>query len=328
MALLVLTSEPRLRSCWHPVAFAAEVTDQPSARRLLGTGIVLWRTPDGRVRAAVDRCPHRWAPLSAGCTTDGLLTCPYHGWGFDGDGRAVHVPQLAVEAELPATWGLDVLPVCERYGLVWTSFDPEPSPPMVELPEFDDPAFQVIPIGVIRYATSAPVVIDNNTDVTHVAFVHTGTFGRDQDPRVPPNLVTVDEHRVVIETPSIGVAESPGADTQGSRSSRTEMWLPFTQVSRLSYSDGSVHVLFKALCPVDDRTTDVHFTVLRSEVEPADPGRVREFELAVEAEDRSMLDLIPPEFPLDPRAQVHLKHDRAGIAYRRALAALLGHLPD
>ncbi len=324
MSLLVLTAEPRLRSCWHPVAFSADIGDAPVARRLLGDDIVVWRAGSGELAAALDRCPHRWAPLSAGSVDAGLLTCPYHGWQFDGGGCAAHVPQLERDIEAPGTWGLTMLPVYEALGMVWTSFAAEPTPAVPVVPEYDDPAYQVIPIGVIRYETSAPVIIDNNTDVTHVAFVHTGTFGRDQDPRVPPNTVETTAFGIEILTPSIPVAESPGSAEQGRRDSVTQMWLPFTQVSRMTYSDGSVHVLLKGCCPVDDAVTDVHFTVLRKEIDVADPERVRAFELAVEAEDKRMLDRIPASFPLDPRLQAHLKHDRAGIAYRRALASLLG----
>ncbi|WP_237653814.1 Rieske 2Fe-2S domain-containing protein [Xanthomonas graminis] len=41
-----------------------------------------------------DRCPHRHAPLSAGCASGDGLACPYHGWRFGRDGalRAIPVP--------------------------------------------------------------------------------------------------------------------------------------------------------------------------------------------------------------------------------------------
>ena len=54
----------RRRRCWHPVAFSGQVGTAPAARALLSTHVVLWRTPDGRLRSALDRCPHRWAQLS------------------------------------------------------------------------------------------------------------------------------------------------------------------------------------------------------------------------------------------------------------------------
>jgi len=68
--LLLVTRSERLRRCWHPVAFAGVIGEAPEGRTVLGTRVVLWRTPDRRLRCAVDRCPHRWAQLSAG-TVDG-----------------------------------------------------------------------------------------------------------------------------------------------------------------------------------------------------------------------------------------------------------------
>ena len=92
----------------------------------------------------------------------------------------------------------------------------------------------------------------------------------------------------------------------------------------MHYSDGSTHVLFKGCCPVDDTTTDVHLAVLRNDSEDAAAApRINEFELADEIEDKAVLDTLPPEFALDPRTQAHLKHDRPGIEYRRALIGLL-----
>jgi len=36
-------------------------------------------------------CPHRGAPLSAGCIADGKLTCYWHGWEFQlSDGASGH----------------------------------------------------------------------------------------------------------------------------------------------------------------------------------------------------------------------------------------------
>ena len=52
----------------------------------------------------------------------------------------------------------------------------------------EDPRFDRIEIGVIRYGASTAAIIDNNTDSTHVAFVHSGSFGADQDPRVPVGI--------------------------------------------------------------------------------------------------------------------------------------------
>lgn len=64
-----------LRRAWHVVATSEEVGDAPVGIRVLDEPWVLVRL-DGTVRAFVDRCPHRLAPLSAGCVTIPPTTPP------------------------------------------------------------------------------------------------------------------------------------------------------------------------------------------------------------------------------------------------------------
>jgi phenylpropionate dioxygenase-like ring-hydroxylating dioxygenase large terminal subunit len=124
--VLLVTRAPRLRDLWHPVAFESHVGGGPIARRLLGTQVVVWRTADGALRAAVDRCPHRWARLSAGSVVDGALVCPYHGWRFADDGTAAEIPQLESGAATPPTACLDLLPAVAAAGMVWVCLADEP----------------------------------------------------------------------------------------------------------------------------------------------------------------------------------------------------------
>ena len=105
------------------------------------------------------------------------------------------------------------------------------------------------------------------------------------------------------------------------------MWLPFVQVGRMHYSDDSTHILVKGCCPVEDDVTDVHLAVLRNDLAAAaDCRSIIDFELAVELEDKAVLETLPATFPLDPRLQAHTRHDRPGIAYRHALSDFLADL--
>ena len=318
---LLVTKSAQLRRCWHPVAFVSHVGGGPEQRRLLGVDLVVWRASDNIIRAALDRCPHRWAQLSAGTVVDGRIICPYHGWQFDPTGTAVVIPQLSKSDVIPPTACLEMVATSEAFGMVWAILDRDEVGPIPTLPEFGDPSFRSIEVSVTRYETNAAAIIDNNTDATHVAFVHAASFGAGQDPMITPP----DAHRtpfgIEISAAELSIAESPDTKEQGSRQTKTEMWLPFTQISRMDYSDGTTHILLKGCCPIDDGLTDVHLTVLRNDVEnPADTEGVIAFERGVELEDKVVLDGLPAEFPLDVRLQTHVKHDRPGIEYRRALA--------
>ena len=61
---------PALRKAWHAVATVEEVGDGPFQAWLLGEPWALVRL-DGELRAFVDRCPHRLAPLTVGRLCEG-----------------------------------------------------------------------------------------------------------------------------------------------------------------------------------------------------------------------------------------------------------------
>ena len=208
--------------------------------------------------------------------------------------------------------------------MAWISLEPQPPAPIPTIPEFEDSRFERIEIGVIRYHASAAAIIDNNTDSTHVAFVHSGSFGADQDPRVPVGTVQRTAFGISINSGETPIARTPTSQQPGTRHSVTEMWLPFVQVGRMHYSDDSTHILVKGCCPVQDGVTDVHLTVLRNDLaDSIDRQSVIDFEMAVELEDKAVLETLPAAFPLDPTLQAHTKHDRPGIAYRHALTDFL-----
>ena len=85
--------DPVLMDSWMPVTNSRDVgADAPLGVSLLDTPVVLWRSPDGTVRAARDQCPHRGAQLSAGQVREDTLMCPYHGWVYDRGGQCVRQP--------------------------------------------------------------------------------------------------------------------------------------------------------------------------------------------------------------------------------------------
>lgn len=61
-----------LKNAWYVAAFAEEISPgQMLARRILDHPLLLMRSADGSLSAMMDRCPHRFAPLSMGDAADG-----------------------------------------------------------------------------------------------------------------------------------------------------------------------------------------------------------------------------------------------------------------
>ena len=81
-----------LMNQWYAAALPSELTDKPLARTICGQAVVMYRAASGRSVALADRCPHRYAPLSAGTCSGDNIVCPYHGIVFDPTGACARIP--------------------------------------------------------------------------------------------------------------------------------------------------------------------------------------------------------------------------------------------
>jgi phenylpropionate dioxygenase-like ring-hydroxylating dioxygenase large terminal subunit len=329
-----LASSPALFDAWFAVARSVEVT-QASAHpvRLLERDLVLWRGPDGAVVATADRCPHREAPLSAGTVEGGCLTCAYHGWTFAAGGRCVRVPSNPDSVPPPPRAHLAVHHCTERYGLVWVCLgDPADDVPCIG--QEGDPSFRRINTPVEPWRTSATRMVDNFLDISHFPYVHAGTFGRAQDTLVAKiDIVELDggwtgyRYDVLADNEAGALASGQDGDVV-ERSMTTGFHLPFDVRSTIRYATGLEHVLLLLSTPVDDVTSLFTFVVWRNDDFAVSAEEVIRFDLAIGAEDKRMLELVPGLLPLDQTTLVSVQADRCSVEWRRRLAALLEGVTD
>jgi nitrite reductase/ring-hydroxylating ferredoxin subunit len=105
---------------WYPTLTEGELGKKPKAVRLLGNDIVLFR--DGtNLFAMDDRCPHRGVKLSLGqCRFSGTISCPYHGWTFDGaTGKLAAALMDGPDAPIVGKVTQRTYPVQAHAGLIW-----------------------------------------------------------------------------------------------------------------------------------------------------------------------------------------------------------------
>jgi phenylpropionate dioxygenase-like ring-hydroxylating dioxygenase large terminal subunit len=103
-------------NCWYAVATSAQVSREPLGRRVLDTGVVLFRTTDGTAVALEDRCAHRPYPLSLGRVDGDRIVSGYTGFAYDARGFCVHVP---TQSEIPVGARVLAFPVQEDGTFVW-----------------------------------------------------------------------------------------------------------------------------------------------------------------------------------------------------------------
>lgn len=112
---------------WFHVAWSGEIpagTVKPL--RYFGHDLVAFRAEDGELAILDAHCHHLGAHLGHGGKVCGkAVTCPYHGWQWDTQGRNSLIPyQDTVVPKRLRKWHTE-----ERYGLVFLWHDPAGGPP-------------------------------------------------------------------------------------------------------------------------------------------------------------------------------------------------------
>jgi vanillate O-demethylase monooxygenase subunit len=322
---------PSLRRCYHPVCRESDLDETGIAGvRLLGEDWVVARLGDG-LAAFVDECPHRGMPLSAGRVVGDVLQCAYHGYTFDVSGACTSIPALGPGAALPpkacATPAYDVT---VRYGLVWLAPE-QPVDTIIDVPEWDDPAFVVCPLPDQVWRAGAGQMTENFLDMGHLAFLHATTFSDPDAIEVPHYTVERERWTFVCDTTHSAklLADSDGTEDFAVSDRRSTWWysVPFALRLRIEYHvDDVVLTILFFHQPIDRETTKVYVFDLRNDI--LDGRSTVEdavaFQMAVGAEDRAVLErIVSKATPLDLQAEVHTRADRNTVEMRRILADLV-----
>jgi aminopyrrolnitrin oxygenase len=111
---------------WYLVAAGSELAEGTAMSASVGLAEVVLFRSEGQVHALDPYCAHMGAKLCHGSVSNGMLTCPLHGWKYKGDGN------VAGGRNRIRSW-----PVVERMGgiLVFNGSEPLFEPPE-EQPRF------------------------------------------------------------------------------------------------------------------------------------------------------------------------------------------------
>jgi phenylpropionate dioxygenase-like ring-hydroxylating dioxygenase large terminal subunit len=325
---MLVSQVPAFKEYWYPVAYASDITNKPRPARVLGDDYVLWRGTGGLIGAAIDECPHRGSRLSQGWVEDGVLVCGYHGWAFAPSGACERIPQNDPEQPVPPrARALSVL-VEERYGLVWIC-PGMPRAGIPELPEALDPEFDLIHEIMEVWRASAPRVIDNALDVSHLAWTHRNTIGDSSNPRMHNMKVERDGDTIRSRVSYVSRLTPEQRRNTGltgdftTRTTNSQLVQPFVFRDVMEYENGLRHVLFKTATPVDDEhTLFCQFIARNDRPDEAKRQEIIALDRRIQAEDKELLEQIRPEFPLEVQTEMHTRTDRMTVEYRRILAEL------
>jgi phenylpropionate dioxygenase-like ring-hydroxylating dioxygenase large terminal subunit len=160
-----------LRNTWYVAGWAKELQQGTLlGRTLLKEEVLLFRDAEGTARALVDRCPHRFAPLSMGKLVDGVVQCPYHGLRFDASGHCVLNPHGPV----PRAANVGSFPLIERYSALWIWMGDPAQADASLIPDFSflDPQHWYVGANSMLVNGHYELETDNILDLSHIEFLH------------------------------------------------------------------------------------------------------------------------------------------------------------
>ena len=166
---------PFLKNTWYVAANANELEAEMVSRKICGEQIVMFRQSDGKIGAMLDRCPHRFVPLSMGKRVGDTIACGYHGLRFDGTGTCVEAPHDDDSQKARAC--IKGYAAVERDKLIWIWMGDakEANPDLI--PDFgflsNDELYTCCQ-GYTYLKGNYQLISDNLLDLSHIHYLHPG----------------------------------------------------------------------------------------------------------------------------------------------------------
>jgi vanillate O-demethylase monooxygenase subunit len=166
-----------LQNVWYVAGWAHELQrTRALARTIVDHPLVFFRAAGEAVVCLLDRCPHRFAPLSMGRIEEDSLRCGYHGMRFGPDGLCRENPHGSLSKALHVRG----FPVAERHRLLWVWMGEPDLADIAQIPEllFIDRAPESSFIsGYVLTQANHLLMVDNILDLTHADYLHPESIG-------------------------------------------------------------------------------------------------------------------------------------------------------
>lgn len=172
-----------LRNAWYPALWGEELPrGELKPITILNQPLVFFRQEDGTPAALLDRCTHRFAPLSMGRILEGdRVQCPYHGLEFGPSGACLKNPHG--NGEISAFNKVASFRVVEKYRILWIWMG-ERAADEAKIPDFavldTEEEFAVMKLDRIFVNANYELVTDNLLDLSHTSYLHEGILGNSE----------------------------------------------------------------------------------------------------------------------------------------------------
>lgn len=252
-----------LEDHWYIACPSRKLKNQPLALKVFGQRLVFFRNRKNQPQALDDCCPHRHAPLSAGKLIDGELSCPYHGWRFQGSGELTEIPYAPHEH--PSGCRVNSYSCMEQDGYVWVCPGSNtPETPPTAFPHLSSPGWSSFRMETL-FNANVDACLENFLDCPHATQVHRYWFRTPVARQVKAVVKMLEDGAVAeyFEEPRekslVWSLLSPGKRVAMQHTDR--YIAPATSRVDYVFEDGKAYSITSSCTPIDDSHTRV-FTVI------------------------------------------------------------------
>jgi phenylpropionate dioxygenase-like ring-hydroxylating dioxygenase large terminal subunit len=258
---------------WYPIGFSDNFSKKPTKVTIRDKNYVVWKD-QSEYYGMRDVCSHQGSSFMLGKVCKNTISCPYHGYIFDGsNGELVQIPKLPhIESE---SHNIDCFKVVEKGDMVYLNSVPIRSEEMkiqvdescifVE-PEFYDKSQRVVCLTE-HFEHHAKFVSVNSLDICHIGFVH--TFGNKNSPNPLHNskIQKIDDqdfhYKIVYEYTAGENSLVSKVYNFDNITVENEYVLPHTTVARVKFGSMSSTIITHAL-PISKFETKLFVKAYRS----------------------------------------------------------------
>jgi phenylpropionate dioxygenase-like ring-hydroxylating dioxygenase large terminal subunit len=258
---------------WYPIGFSKNFGMKPQKITIRDLNYVVWKDKTSYYGIR-DCCSHQGSSFMLGETCKNTITCPYHGYIFDGtNGELVKIPKLPhVES---VSHNIDCFKVVEKGDIVYFNTIPirnesmklaiDESKIFVE-PEYYDRDQRAVYLSE-DFEHYAKFVSVNSLDICHIGFVH--TFGNKKSPNPLHNSKVLkmddyDDHYKIIYEYMAGENSLVNKIYKFDNITvENEYTLPHSTVARVKFGNLSSTIITHAL-PVSKFKTKLFVKAYRS----------------------------------------------------------------
>jgi nitrite reductase/ring-hydroxylating ferredoxin subunit len=184
---------------WYPIGFSNDFSSKPQRVTIRDINYIVWENKD-TYYGLRDCCSHQGSSFILGETYKNTITCPYHGYLFDGtNGDLIQIPKLPhIESN---SHNIKCFKVVKKGDVIYLNTIPLENELMKDKiddscifvePEYFDENQRVVYLKE-EFEHYAKFVSVNSLDICHIGFVH--SFGNKNNPNPLHNskIIKVDD---------------------------------------------------------------------------------------------------------------------------------------